>query len=229
MVLAPAHYPHQKRVGIYTEPGVASVHLIGSALNGYPPDDIIISYSQRSDIWINYWYGLSGDDWDLCGGGGALGDQHRQFFSQEWRSRGGTVSSLPARPSDAPTFEPDEASCFALSEPLNLFAPPPPGSDPYPTALSPLFVSNCQTAWRQPYLTDLLKYISVDSYGSCFPNPDLQKKSKRGRDFKREISRRYKFHIGLENSILDDYVTGSFRTACIRPGLSRYTILIRCL
>ncbi|KAI9301271.1 hypothetical protein BJ944DRAFT_169396 [Cunninghamella echinulata] len=64
--------------------------------------------------------------------------------------------------------------------------------------------SNCD-AWsdRHVYVKELMKYIQVDSYGSCLNN----KPSPKDPTEREQIMKHYKFYLAIENSNCDDYVT----------------------
>ena len=81
-----------------------------------------------------------------------------------------------------------------------------------------VFVSNCKNAGaseRYQYLEDLMKYITVHSYGRCFHNidePEIpddpifniigQRRSR-----KTKIISNYKFYLSFENYAIEDYVS----------------------
>jgi len=75
-----------------------------------------------------------------------------------------------------------------------------------------MFVSD-PVSWRKRYLTELLNYIHVDSYGDLLHNTDTP--SSRGKGLDNFISvkldlikaKRYKFLIAFENSIVSEYVS----------------------
>ncbi|XP_002733111.1 GDP-fucose protein O-fucosyltransferase 4-like [Saccoglossus kowalevskii] len=70
---------------------------------------------------------------------------------------------------------------------------------------------------RDRYITELMKYIPIDSYGKCLNNKDLpadlqDTMTMDHPDFLKLISG-YKFHLAFENAICDDYMTEKlFRT-----------------
>ncbi|XP_071483635.1 alpha-(1,3)-fucosyltransferase 10-like [Diadema antillarum] len=64
---------------------------------------------------------------------------------------------------------------------------------------------------RDSYVRELMKHISVDSYGACVHNKDLPKKltnplTMEEADFYR-IMAKYKFTLAFENAICEDYIT----------------------
>ena len=65
---------------------------------------------------------------------------------------------------------------------------------------------------RDSYATELMKYVKVDSYGSCIHNKDLPKHLRdpvSGMDSPDllKIQGRYKFVLAFENALADDYIT----------------------
>jgi len=63
--------------------------------------------------------------------------------------------------------------------------------------------SNCNTfSGREYYIQELMKYIPIDSYGSCLNNmqfpPNLTLN---------ELAREYKFYLAMENANCKDYVS----------------------
>ncbi|XP_043510998.1 alpha-(1,3)-fucosyltransferase 10 isoform X1 [Frieseomelitta varia] len=82
--------------------------------------------------------------------------------------------------------------------------------------LAPLLYiqSDCDTASnRDIYVAELMKYIRVDSYGTCLNNAQLDKRLKENyleilnnEDFLSFIAN-YKFTIAFENAVCDDYIT----------------------
>jgi len=65
---------------------------------------------------------------------------------------------------------------------------------------------------RDAYVKELMKYIDIDSYGSClnnkqFKNTSLHDTSEMHNEEVYEILSKYKFHIAFENAICDDYIT----------------------
>uniref|UniRef100_A0A1Y1L3Q5 Fucosyltransferase n=1 Tax=Photinus pyralis TaxID=7054 RepID=A0A1Y1L3Q5_PHOPY len=75
--------------------------------------------------------------------------------------------------------------------------------------------SDCETPIeRDLYVSELMKYIAVDSYGSCLNNKRLPEQHSVNKiltnlydeDFMKFVAQ-YKFTIAIENSICNDYVT----------------------
>ena len=70
---------------------------------------------------------------------------------------------------------------------------------------------------REAYIYELMKYIKIDSYGSCLNNKQLplnlkQKSTMFSKEYI-EFFRRYKFILSFENARCDDYMTEKiFRT-----------------
>ncbi|CAK9822127.1 Alpha-(1,3)-fucosyltransferase 10 [Anthophora retusa] len=86
----------------------------------------------------------------------------------------------------------------------------------YKKNLAPLLYvqSDCNTASnRDVYVAELMKYIRVDSYGTCLNNAQLDKGLKENyleklnsEDFL-SFTANYKFTIAFENAICEDYIT----------------------
>jgi hypothetical protein len=79
------------------------------------------------------------------------------------------------------------------------------------TAAAPAvyFASNARDrSGRTQYVSALMHYISVDSYGRCLQNRTLENDT--GRQTKLDTIARYKFTLAFENSIAQDYVTEKF-------------------
>jgi len=77
-----------------------------------------------------------------------------------------------------------------------------------------MFVSDCRATWRYKYLEELMKYISIDSFGKCLHNtviPQSRKGSKNASPFDVKIDvlikKRYKFLIAFENTVTSEYIT----------------------
>ena len=73
--------------------------------------------------------------------------------------------------------------------------------------------SDCDTPLdRDNYIRNLMKYVSVDSYGACLQNKQLPPsmtnpmESMNSNEFLHFIAR-YKFTIAFENAICEDYIT----------------------
>jgi hypothetical protein len=79
------------------------------------------------------------------------------------------------------------------------------------TAAAPAvyFASNARDrSGRTTYVSQLMRYISVDSYGRCLQNSRLENDT--GRQTKLDTIARYKFTLAFENSLAQDYVTEKF-------------------
>ncbi|XP_049886389.1 alpha-(1,3)-fucosyltransferase 10-like [Pectinophora gossypiella] len=83
--------------------------------------------------------------------------------------------------------------------------------------ISPIvfFQSNCYTfTGRDEYVTTLMKYIKVDSYGLCLHNKDIDlptlSKNPLVDDELMNVLAKYKFMIAIENAACIDYVTEKF-------------------
>jgi len=75
-----------------------------------------------------------------------------------------------------------------------------------------IFFYGCDTpSMRDQYVSELMKFIPVDSYGTCLNNKELPSDIQGSENFESEIFLRflaqYKFVIAFENAICDDYVT----------------------
>ena len=64
---------------------------------------------------------------------------------------------------------------------------------------------------RDAYVSELMKYIAVDSYGACLHNKDLPEQFKDPLTMDEQgfhdIIARYKFSLSFENAICEDYIT----------------------
>ncbi|KAG7199878.1 hypothetical protein KM043_014327 [Ampulex compressa] len=74
--------------------------------------------------------------------------------------------------------------------------------------------SDCNTASnRDAYVSELMKYIKIDSYGACLKNANLEERlstdylSKLNADEFLSFVAGYKFTIAFENAVCEDYVT----------------------
>lgn len=73
--------------------------------------------------------------------------------------------------------------------------------------------SDCDTpVGRDAYVLELAKHVRVDSYGKCLHNKDLPPElsdAMRAMDDERfwHLLARYKFHLAIENSRCEDYIT----------------------
>ncbi|XP_031369673.1 alpha-(1,3)-fucosyltransferase 10 isoform X2 [Apis dorsata] len=86
----------------------------------------------------------------------------------------------------------------------------------YEKNLAPLLYiqSDCDTASnRDSYVAELMKYIHIDSYGTCLNNAQLNKRLKENylevlnREDFLSFNANYKFTIAFENAVCDDYIT----------------------
>lgn len=71
-----------------------------------------------------------------------------------------------------------------------------------------LISSNINKSGRIEYLTELMKYIHIDSYGKLYRNLTID--CDYGRDTAIDLMRQYKFVIAFENALAKDYVTEKF-------------------
>lgn len=77
--------------------------------------------------------------------------------------------------------------------------------------------SDCETSTeRDEYVKELMKYITIDSYGTCLNNKQLPQNLKddylnilSNTDFLNFVAR-YKFVIAIENGVCEDYITEKF-------------------
>ena len=68
---------------------------------------------------------------------------------------------------------------------------------------------------RDSYVSELMKYVKVDSYGKCLHNKDLPEHLRNpvtsmDSDELVDIIAQYKFTLAMENAICDDYITEKF-------------------
>ncbi|KAG6449000.1 hypothetical protein O3G_MSEX005808 [Manduca sexta] len=77
--------------------------------------------------------------------------------------------------------------------------------------------SDCETSTeRDAYVKELMKYIKIDSYGTCVNNKKLPKKftedylNNLNEDNFLKFIARYKFVVAIENGVCEDYVTEKF-------------------
>jgi hypothetical protein len=88
-------------------------------------------------------------------------------------------------------------------------------------AIAVVFSSNTREhSGRSRYLTELMKYIRVDSYGRWKPNRVIQED--RGRETKLDTIARYKFTLAFENSLAKDYVSEKFFDPLIAGSVPVY-------
>ncbi len=73
---------------------------------------------------------------------------------------------------------------------------------------------------RNTYVSELMKYIEIDSYGRCLNNRTFQFDT--GRETKLQTIARYKFTLAFENSISHDYVTEKFFDPLIAGSVPIY-------
>ncbi|KAK8898387.1 alpha-(1-_3)-fucosyltransferase activity protein [Tritrichomonas musculus] len=72
------------------------------------------------------------------------------------------------------------------------------------------FISNCHaTNGRKQYVEELMKYIKIDSYGSCLNNAKVPSELEKHDKYrtKENVVKYYKFTIAFENSNDPDYVS----------------------
>lgn len=72
--------------------------------------------------------------------------------------------------------------------------------------------SHCSVASdRDSYVSELMKFIEVDSYGACLHNKDLPSHLISTESYNDEslftFISNYKFHLAFENALCDDYIT----------------------
>ena len=77
-----------------------------------------------------------------------------------------------------------------------------------------MFVSDCKATfsqWRYKYLTELMKYIKIDSYGKCLHNTAMNSTRQDIKKFDIKVDllkkKRYKFLIAFENTHVSEYIT----------------------
>lgn len=89
------------------------------------------------------------------------------------------------------------------------------------------FISGCRHEWRNNYLTELMKYIHVDQWGSCLKNtPGDFWKTRHGRFEKEKLdfleNKPYKFLISFENAVEEDYITEKIYHAYLTRSIPIY-------
>lgn len=67
-------------------------------------------------------------------------------------------------------------------------------------------------SFRDMYVKELMKYIEIDSYGTCLHNKDLPDNLRKAEEsFQKDefldFIANYKFHLSFENAVCDDYMT----------------------
>lgn len=74
-----------------------------------------------------------------------------------------------------------------------------------------MFTSNCKNAGadsRLKYFEELMKHMTVHSYGKCLHNTEEPPAGKRSRnENKRRVLSKYKWYLAFENNIIKDYVS----------------------
>eukprot|EP00940_MAST-03C_sp_MAST-3C-sp2_P001075 g1075.t1 len=66
---------------------------------------------------------------------------------------------------------------------------------------------------REVYVEELMRYMSVDSFGKCLHNTDDRVIPREPRDELFRVASEYKFYIAIENSNCEDYVTEKLNNA----------------
>ena len=70
-----------------------------------------------------------------------------------------------------------------------------------------LLMSNCGVKWRSDYIQELMKYVHIDSYGSCFHNVQRPPSRTNFMGSYQEIASKYRMVVTFENRIIDDYIS----------------------
>jgi len=92
------------------------------------------------------------------------------------------------------------------------------------TDIVSFIASNCAAVNnRSEYVEELMKYIQVNSFGSCLHNINLNTylnlTKDTGEKSKMEVLARHKFYLAFENANIQDYVSekfwGAFRTSTV--------------
>ena len=100
----------------------------------------------------------------------------------------------------APYVSGKETSLARLSKPVNM-------AEKNATALVAVMISNCGARNnRLEYLDELMKHVSVHSYGACRQNIRDPSNKKDGKS-KLLLLARYKFYLAFENCNVEDYVS----------------------
>lgn len=89
------------------------------------------------------------------------------------------------------------------------------------------FISGCKHKWRNQYLTELMKYIHVDQWGSCLKNTPGDFWKTRHANFEQQKldflkKTPYKFLIAFENAVEEDYVTEKIYHAYLTRSIPIY-------
>lgn len=148
--------------------------------------DFLASYSPTSDVMLSYAYGAFHED------------TNQENIMEKFIEKGVLA------PSPAPTLQgagdvpKNKAKAWAVPD----FDTKAKDHDVV------LFVSNCGSVWRQPYLGALISHlqsrrVTVHSYGGCYRTPGLQGA---GTD-KMETVNKYKVFLSFENTLTDGYLT----------------------
>ncbi|MGA7671720.1 MAG: glycosyltransferase family 10 [Nitrolancea sp.] len=93
---------------------------------------------------------------------------------------------------------------LAIAEAMT--TPPKPKTEPVPAVY---IASNARDhSGRNAYVSELMRYMPVDSYGKCLQNRTFVED--RGQTTKLDTITAYRFTLAFENSISHDYVTEKF-------------------
>ena len=89
------------------------------------------------------------------------------------------------------------------------------------------FISGCKHKWRNDYLTELNKYITIDQWGRCLKNTPGDFWKTRQSSFEKEKlafleKTPYKFLIAFENTVEVDYVTEKIHHAYLTRSIPIY-------
>ena len=74
-------------------------------------------------------------------------------------------------------------------------------------------ISNCESEWRNKYITELMDYVHIDQWGKCFNNTvDNFWKNRRARNNEEPktyflTENTYKFLVSFENTVDPDYIS----------------------
>lgn len=192
-------YPTQKRAVAATEP-FPDFNKRLSRETAYEAD-YLMSYSRFSEVPITYFYALTGDHDPLrC-------ERNESVCISSFAP---TAAELMKEWNEKENENEKKVNNKNSNE-----------SQPSETAFSALFVSNSVAKYRAAYLTELSKYIPLDSFGQFLHTPGLPS----GHSVNKATilsNPKYKFHLAFENAPFDDYVSEKFFDAFMSNSLPVY-------
>lgn len=162
--------------------------------------------------------GKTADNWmKVHPGGGSEGPnnkcphQHATIFTMESEVNMGTLYNPKAGGYDlvaSTMLHSDVPAIYVSAAEYGLMAPLQP-KPAHGSVFVCAFISNCGASnGRNQYVQDLMKYLKIDSYGSCMNNKDGGRNPALGWfNGKLELLKKYKFTLAFENSNVLDYVS----------------------